>query len=194
MPSVKATLFLVLLIAVVAPLPAHALSQSQTFESVDAFVAAAKAFQPSTARTDLSTLFAAAERGQLEDPKRGTLVTAPSVDSISTLWSDKKSAFVFAIASPPIEFSRCKVGVLFLLQRFDEGWHIADHVRFTAVGKEADISATLSSETGTGYHLGSDGMSPIVTVKEWQGGRGYSYEASASYAYRDSRIKRLDLE
>jgi len=194
MPSVKATLFLVLLIAAIAPLPTHAFSQWESFESVDAFIAAAKAFQPSTARTDLSTLFAAAERGQQEDPKRGLLVAAPSVDSITTLWSDKKNALIFAIASPPIEFSRCRVGVLFLLQRANDGWHIADHVRFTAVGKEADISATLTAGTGTGYQLGADGMSPIVTIKECQGGRGYSYDISASYAYSGFRLKRLDLE
>jgi len=194
MPSVKATLFLVLLIAAIAPLPVHALSQWESFESVDAFTAATKAFQPSTARTDLTTLFAAADRGQPEDPKRGLLVAAPSVDSVSTLWSDTKNALIFAIASPPIEFSRCRVGVLFLLQRFNDGWHISDYVVFTTVGKEAEVSATLTAGTGSGYQLGSDGMSPIVTVKESQGGRGYSYDISASYAYTGFRLKRLDLE
>ena len=194
MPSVKATLFLVLLIAAIAPLPVRALSQWESFESVDAFIAATKAFKPSTAKTDLSTLFAAAERGQQEDLKRGLPVAAPSVDSVSTLWSDTKNALLFAIASPPIEFSRCRVGVLFLLQRFSDGWHISDHVVFTAVGKEADVSATLTVGTGTGYQLGSDGMAPIVTIKECQGGRGYSYDISASYAYSGFRLKRLDLE
>jgi|SRR5947208_16426729 len=85
-------------------------------------------------------------------------------------------------------------GVLFLLVRRDKSWRIADLLRFTATGKEAEVSAELTAGTGSGYHLGAEGMSPVVTVKESHGGRGYAYQIYASYTFSASKLNRLELK
>jgi hypothetical protein len=99
-----------------------------------------------------------------------------------------------AIGRPATQATRSCVGVLFLLVRENDRWKIADLLRFTATGKYANISAELTAETSSGYRLGSEDMAPIVTIKKSNGGRGYSYEASASYTFRASKLERLDLK
>ena len=85
---------------------------------------------------------------------------------------------------------RSAVGILFLLNRNKTKWHIADLKRFTAVGKYAGVSAELTS----GNDWNNPTRHPIVTIKETQGGRGYSYDLSASYDFVGSKLKRLNLE
>ncbi len=169
-------------------------AQSSAFESVDAFVAAATSFQPATSKSDLSPLFTVRELGQREDPKTGKPIAATSIQSAVALWADDSYAVVFVTAAPPTEATGSAVGVLFLLKRTNDSWRIADHQRFVATGKEAEVSAKLTAGTGSGYHLGSEGMEPVVTVKESQGGRGYAYQISASYTLKASKLKRLNLE
>jgi len=84
--------------------------------------------------------------------------------------------------------------VLFLLERTKNSWRIADSQRFTASGKDAEVSAELTAGTGGGYHLDSDHTKPVVTVKESHGGRGYAYQLSASYTFNASKLKPLKLE
>ena len=85
--------------------------------------------------------------------------------------------------------------MLFLIKRTGDSWHISDHRQFTATGKDAGIAAKLTAETGDGPdQLGTDGFPPVVTVTESQGGRGYSYDLSASYTVRASKLERLDLK
>ena len=119
---------------------------------------------------------------------------ATSIQSAVALWADDSYAVVFVTAAPPTEATGSAVGVLFLLKRTNDSWRIADHQRFVATGKEAEVSAKLTAGTGSGYHLGSEGMEPVVTVKESQGGRGYAYQISASYTLKASKLKRLNLE
>ncbi|HZJ14351.1 MAG TPA: hypothetical protein VFD27_04840 [Chthoniobacteraceae bacterium] len=168
-------------------------ARSSAFESVEAFVAAAAAFQPATARSDLSALFTVREPG-FEGPKTGTLIAATSIQSSVALWSSDTHAVVFVTATPITDATRSAVGVLFLLNRTRKSWRIADSLRFTATGKEAEVSAELTAGTGSGYHLGSDSMKPIVTIKESQGGRGYAYQLSASYTLSASKLERLGLK
>lgn len=175
---------------------AHAddFARATRFESVGAFVAAASAFHPAAAKTDLAALFTVREPGQSDEPKTGTRVPATSVHTAASLWSDASHALVFATAMPPTEATHSAVGVLFLLSRGDRFWQIADLQRFTATGKYADVSAELTAGTGSGYQLGNEGMMPIVTVKESQGGRGYGYQISASYTFGGSKLKRMTPE
>ena len=169
-------------------------ARGSAFRSVDAFVAAATSFQPAISKGDLSLLFTVRELGQPEDPKTGTPVVATFIQSAVALWADDSHAIVFVAAAPPTDATRSAVGVLFLLKRTDNSWRIKDQQRFVATGKEAEVSAELTSGTGGGYHLGSEGMEPVVTVKESQGGRGYTYQISASYTLKASKLKRLNLE
>ena len=101
---------------------------------------------------------------------------------------------MFVTAVPPTEATRSAVGVLFFLSRTENAWRVSDSQRFIATGKYALVSAELTAGTGTGYNLGSDGMNPVVTVKESHGGRGYFYQASASYSINSSKLKRIELE
>ena len=168
--------------------------RSSGFESVDAFITAASSFCPATNKSDLSPLFTVRELGQPEDPKTGTPVAATSIQSATTLWADDSHAFVFVTAAPPTDATRSAVGVLFFLKRTNDSWRIKDYQRFVASGKEAEVSAELTAGTGSGYHLGSEGMEPVVTVKESQGGRGYAFRISASYTLKASKLKRLNLK
>jgi len=84
--------------------------------------------------------------------------------------------------------------VLFLLVQQRGQWRIGDLLRFTATGKEAEVSAQLTAGTGSGYHPGGDGMAPVITIKESNGGRGYAYQVYASYSPEGNKLKRLDLK
>jgi hypothetical protein len=170
------------------------LTRSSVFESVEAFVTAATAFQPATTKSDLSALFTVPELGQPEDSKTGKPIAAKSIKASTALWSNDSHALVFITADPPTDATRSAVGVLFLLSHTNKSWRIADSQRFTATGKYGGVSAELTAGTGSGYHLGSDGMRPVVTVKESHGGRGYAYQAYASYTFNGSKLRRLELK
>ena len=86
------------------------------------------------------------------------------------------------------------IGVLFLLVHQLHGWRIADFLRFTATGKDAGLSAKQTAFAGGGGELSSEGFAPVVTVNEFQGGRGYSYETCASYTFAGSKLKHLELK
>jgi hypothetical protein len=146
-------------------------SRQSTFDSVESFIVAAKAFQPGAAKSDLSSQFTAPELGE---GNRGTPVTASIVESCDALWSDDTSALLMAIGRPATQATRSCDGVLFLLVRENGHWKIADLFRFTATGKYADISAELTAQTSPAYRLGSADMAPIVTIKKSDGGRWYS--------------------
>ncbi len=85
-------------------------------------------------------------------------------------------------------------GVLFLLEHDHGHWKIADHVRFIAAGKYAEITAGLDAFSGAHGHIGDEDMLPVVTIKESQGGRGYSYNLSGSYTFASAKIKQLELK
>ena len=170
------------------------LAKEAAYQSVDAFVAVAKEFQPATAPPDAASLFTVTELGQPDDPKTGQPVTATAIESSAALWSDKTDALVFVCATPRTESTRSSVGVLFFLHRGKDSWHIADRLKFVASGKYAEVTAELSAGTGTGYQLSSASMLPIVTVTESHGGRGYAYRISASYTIHQSKLQRRDLE
>ena len=164
------------------------------FDSVNSFVSAAKTFKPATDGGGLAALFTIKELGQPEDPETGKPVAAAAIESCDVLWADETHAFVFVTAEPHIEATRAEVGVLFLLVHSHGRWKIADHVRFVATGKYADVSAKLDASSDTHQHLGDVNMLPVITIKESQGGRGYSYDLSASYTTAAGKLKRLDLE
>lgn len=174
--AVKRTIVAFALCTVLGASHAAEFTRQSVFDSLESFVAAAKAFQPAAARGELSSLFAVPEMGETN---HGKPISASSIQSCDVIWSDDAAALLIVLASPPTEATRSSVGVLFLLVRRDTSWRIADLLRFTATGKEAEFSAKLTAGTGSGYHLGTEGMSPVVTVKESHGGRGYAYQIYA---------------
>jgi hypothetical protein len=181
-------------IAFLASADAGDFTRASSFDSVAAFIAAAKAFHPTDSKTDIAGLFTIAEMGQPEDPKTGKPVVPESLDSCEVVWESTTHALVFAIATPKTEPTRSAIGVLFLLSHSHASWIISDLRRFTATGKYAEVTCELTADVGSGYQLGTEGMRPIVTIKESQGGRGYGYQLSASYTLSETKLKRLDLE
>ena len=167
------------------------LNRKSVLDSVDRFVTAMKVFQPATSKGELASLFTIPEMGE---ENRGKPIAAPVVESCDTIWSNDKSALLFATANPPTVATESHIGVLFLLFHQRDGWRIADLLRFTATGKDAGVSAKLTAFAGSGRQLGSEGFDPVVTVNESQGGRGYAYETCASYTFAGSKLKRLELE
>lgn len=72
-----------------------------------------KAFQPAATKGKLASLFTIAEMGV---ENRGKPVVALGVESCDTIWSDDKSALLFATAKPPTVGTDSHIGVLFLLE------------------------------------------------------------------------------
>jgi hypothetical protein len=166
----------------------------ETFTSVDAFVSSVTDFHPATSKEGRAILFSTTELGQPEDPHTGTRVFAEKIDSCGVLWAGSTDALVFALARPRTEATHSAVGILFLLHRSGQDWGISDFRKCVAAGKYADVTAELTADVGTSYQLGSEENRPVITIKETQGGRGYSYGVSASYTLRESRLHRLDLD
>jgi hypothetical protein len=188
---VKMTILFFALAAFVSATEGSELNHESVFDSVDAFVATVKAFQPAASRGDLSSLFTISDRDLDE---HCTSVTALAIESCATIWADDKSALLFATANPPTIATHSSIGVLFLLVRQRDHWQIADLLRFTATGKEAEVSAEQTAFAGSGRQLGCEGFAPVITVKESQGGRGYAYRTCASYTFARSKLKRLELQ
>ena len=187
----KTTLLFFGLAAFVAVAEGSELNRDSVFDSVDGFVTAFKAFQPAGTKGKLASLFTIPEMGE---ENRGKPIAAPAIESCELIWSDDKSAFLFATANPPTVATDSRIGVLFLLVHQRDGWWIADLLRFTATGKDAGVSAKLTAFAGSGYQFGSEGFAPVVTVNESHGGRGYAYETCASYKFADAKLKRFELE
>lgn len=173
--------------AIIPRSSAQEFSRYAHFASVDAFVSTAKAFQPEVTKSDLTPLFTVRELGQPEDPKTGEPVTASSVESCQLLYKSDEQALVFITANPPVEATKEIVGVLFLLARKDGNWQISDFKRFTAMGMDSGLKSEISGATVAGNL-------PIVTIQEFQGGRGYSEELSATYNIVSSRLRQIELK
>ena len=170
-------------------------SRRTPFESVEDFVDAATKFQPASSGSDLAVLFTVPESGQPEDPNAGKPVLAKTIESCAVVWSNDSQALVFVKALPPTQATPSVTGALFLIRRTGDSWHISDSRQFTATGKDSGISAELTAATGGGPdRLGTDGFPPVITITESQGGRGYSYDLSASYTVKASKLERLDLK
>jgi len=150
-----------------------------------------KTFQPAATKGKLASLFTMLE---MSEEDRGKPIAARAIESCELIWSDDKSAFLFATAKPPTVATDSRIGVLFLLVHQREGWRIADLLRFAAIRKDAGVSAKLTAFTGSGRELDSEGFAPVVTVEESHGGCGYAYQTSAAYTFAGSKIKRFDLE
>jgi hypothetical protein len=188
---VKTTFLFFGLAAFVAVTEGSELNRESVFDSVDGFVTTIKAFEPVATKGKLTSLFTISEMGA---ENRGKPVAALGIESCDTIWSDDKSALLFATANPPTVGTDSHIGVLFLLVHQRDSWRIGDLLRFTATGKDSGLSAKLTAFAAIERQLGSGGFDPVVTVRESQGGRGYAYETCASYKFADSKLKRFDLE
>ncbi|MFL6597702.1 MAG: hypothetical protein ACJ8KF_07020 [Chthoniobacterales bacterium] len=167
------------------------LNRDSVFDSVDGFVTTMKAFQPGATKGKLAFLFTIPEIGA---ESRGKPVAALAIESCDTIWSDDKSALLFATAKPPTVGTDSHIGVLFLLVHQRDGWRIDDLMRFTAMEKDSGLSAKPTASAAIAHQLGSEGFDPVIMVNKHQGGRGYAYEICASYEIAGSKLKRFDLE
>jgi len=137
----------------------------------------------------MGKLFSAPEMGEYA---RGKMVAPLGIESCELLSLDPQltQALVWVTTSPPTEATKSHVGVLLLLVKKKGIWHIADLKKFTATGRDSGVEARA-----TGYHgAGIDLISPPVTITEFQGGRGFSCEISATYNISDRKLVRRDLE
>src|SRR5947208_16426728 len=82
-------------------------TRQSAFDSVESFVAAAKAFQPAVTEGELSSLFMIPEMGETN---HGTPISASAIQSCDVIWSDEAAALLIAVASPPTEATRSCVG------------------------------------------------------------------------------------
>jgi hypothetical protein len=95
---VKPELLFVGLAAFAALTEGSELNRDSVFDSVDGFVTTMKAFQPAATKGKLAFLFTIPEIGA---ESRGKPVAALAIESCDTIWSDDKSALLFATAKPP---------------------------------------------------------------------------------------------
>lgn len=165
-------------------------STEATFPTLAALQSALTAYTPATSSTALRAVFSLPEPGEIADGETRATRTAATLIGCDQLCSDAQTALLFATARPATDATPSEVGVLFLIVRQNEGWRVVDHQRFVAFGKYAKVVAEL---TAAGHKPEVQPSPPIITVKEFQGGRGYSYDLSASYTIKDQKITRHEL-
>jgi hypothetical protein len=84
-------------------------SRDSVFDWIKEFVTAVKAFQLPGSKGKLAAVFTISDR---DDEQRNS-VTAPAIESCDNIWSDEKSALLFATAKPPTVATDSHIGVLF---------------------------------------------------------------------------------
>ena len=169
------------------------LAPGASFPKLADLVSAVTGYTPSTSSSGMRSVFSVPEPGEIATGETRPTRVATSIVSCDQMWADEHLALVFVTARPPTDATPSEIGVLFLVAREQNAWRIVDTQRFVALGKYAKVSADLTATTGSGYSLGADGLQPVITIKEFHGGRGYSYDLSASYTIKDQRITRHDL-
>ena len=148
------------------------------------------AFQPAATKGKLAFLFTIAEIGA---ESRGKPVAALAIESCDTIWSDDKSALLFATAKPP------RSGRILILEFCFYSFTSATVGGLTTLcvlrqWRKTQDSAKLTASAAIAHQLGSEGFDPVIMVNKHQGGRGYAYEICASYKIAGSKLKCFDLE
>lgn len=150
------------------------------FKTAEAFVAAAKAFKPDEAKSDLSKLFTILEEKGVTQP-----ATADSIESCDLVFDGDTQAIAFVTAQPPTSYTNWKIGILFY-PVYDGGvWHISDIHRFDAQNRECDVTCQLTSGEKT---------RAVLTVTVTRGRRDWTYSVSASYSPAGKKLIRRDPE
>jgi hypothetical protein len=88
------------------------------FDSADELVTAIKAFQLIASKAKLASQFIIPE---MEHENPGKPIAASAIQSCEAIWSDDKSALLFATANPPTVGTYSSIGVLFLLVHQRDG-------------------------------------------------------------------------
>ena len=171
-------------------LNAAELSREVTYQSLVEFVATAQSFRPATSKGEFQKLFSIPELGEMDPGEVRPNRIADSMTACETVWSGDQWALVLARARPPTTATPSEIGLLIYLERATTGWMIKDVCRFTAIGKYALIEAATAGTDRNGIMS----FPPLVTIKEFQGGRGYSYELSATYTIEAHKIVRRELD
>jgi len=173
--------------------PAGEFAPGSSFPKLADLISALSAYTPATSANELRSVFSVPEPGEIAPGDTRPTRVATAIVSCDQIWADDHFALIFVTARPPTDATPSEIGTLFLAAQQKDGWRIVDTQRFLALGKYAKVSAELTAGTGRGYSLGAEGFHPIITIKEFQGGRGYSYDLSASYTIKDQKISRHDL-
>ena len=161
------------------------------FPTLEAVQSALKGYTPSTSSGALRADFSLPEPGETSVGETRATRTATSLVECVQLWVGDESALIYASARPPTEATPSEVGVVFLIVHQGGSWRVVDRQRFVAFGKYAKVVVEITS---AGHKPEVTPSPPIFTIKEFQGGRGYSYDVSASYTIKDQKITRHDLQ
>ena len=160
------------------------------FPTLEAMQSALKGYTPSTSSGALRADFSLPEPGEISvGETRATRTATPLVECVQ-LWVGDESALIYVSARPPTESTPSEVGVVFFIVHRGGSWRVADRQRFVAFGKYAKVVAEITS---AGHKPKVTPSPPIFTIREFQGGRGYSYDVSASYTIKDQKIIRHDV-
>jgi hypothetical protein len=166
-------------------------SIESAFPTLEAIQSALKGYTPLISSSALRSDFSLPEPGEISVGETRPTRTATSLVECVQLWVGDESALIYASARPPTEATPSEIGVVFFIVRQGGSWRVADRQRFVAFGKYARVVAEITS---AGHKPEVNPFPPIFTIKEFQGGRGYSYDLSASYTIKDRKITRHDLQ
>lgn len=161
-----------------------ALARAELYPSPEALVGSLKKYDFAADREGLTPLLT------IEEPRQPSLsarmVTPQTVEDAQILWKSDQNVLAWITARPATDSVPTETGALLLLRRNSGSeWYIASKIPFSAVGKYADIRFKFTG--------GDHSPPPIITVTTSNGGRGASYQASATYELHADRLFRKDL-
>ena len=158
-------------------------ARGDTYPDLASFMTLLGAYNFDSDTEGLSHYLAVDEPRQPQMPNK--IISPETLESSSLLWSSEDSAIIGITARPHTESAPTESGLLIALKHDESGWYVTDRIRMTAIGKYAEIRFEFSG----GDHL----PPPIVTVSTSNGGRGSSYQASATYQLEGTKLHRVEL-
>jgi hypothetical protein len=162
---------------------------NQGFPALHGLIQTLQAFEPAKSDTYVGFLFSAQELGQVGDPGVGVVKRAPTITSCTKIWSNEEQALVFAVADPPLDATHCEVGVLFLVNHAEGQWKIASERKFEAIGKDNQVSCTLTSYQKIGnISAPKDASAVVVKVTEECHGGGEGDDIAHRTASMETRL------
>ena len=155
------------------------------FKSSEEFIAALRALQPQKRPNIYSRALSIEDFGE---GSADSLVVPEKVESVTEVWRSDDYALIFAIARPKTQASMSEVGLLIVLWHVNDRWRFLSMRHYETIGKYAQITCQLTSDSYKEYVPGH-GISPaIITFKRDSGGRGASESTSWSLLFQDGEL------
>jgi hypothetical protein len=183
--SVTAKLLIAIALLTGASAVAEPFNRLSTFRTCGEFIAALKALKPQEQPNIYSRALSIEDFGEGHSD---ALIIPEAVETVAEVWRSEDRALVFATARPKTEASNSAVAIIIALSHVNDAWRFGGLRRYEAIGKYAEITCTLTSDTWKGYTPGH-GISPaVVTFTRHSGGRGASESTSWSLLFRDGQL------